>query len=102
MVCWAYRSHFDTNNYRGITLLSCLGKLFTLCLNARLTKKTFDRWKYLKSFSKFIFSKFDLCLAQNDETNYYYSLTFSHATNGTIIFCKFCCGDAEQIKTILA
>ena len=26
----------DINNYRGITLLSCLGKLFTSVLNARL------------------------------------------------------------------
>lgn len=28
----------DPNNYRGITLLSCLGKLFTCCINARLAK----------------------------------------------------------------
>ena len=31
-------SQFDPNNYRGITLLSCLGKLFTMCINVRLTK----------------------------------------------------------------
>lgn len=36
-------SHSDPNNYRGITLLSCLGKLFTLCLNARLTKFATNR-----------------------------------------------------------
>ena len=46
-------------------------KIPIILLNARFTKKTFDRWKYLKTFSKFIFSKFDLCLTQNDETNYY-------------------------------
>ena len=27
----------DPDNYRGITLLSCVGKLFTACINARLT-----------------------------------------------------------------
>ena len=27
----------DPDNYRGITLLSCLGKLFTAAINARLT-----------------------------------------------------------------
>ena len=27
----------DPNNYRGISLLSCFGKLFTSCLNRRLT-----------------------------------------------------------------
>ena len=27
----------DPNNYRGITLLSSMGKLFTSCLNKRLT-----------------------------------------------------------------
>ena len=28
----------DVNNYRGITLLSCLSKLFTTILNNRITK----------------------------------------------------------------
>ena len=34
----------DTNNYRGITILSCMGKLFTKILNNRLTKwaESFD------------------------------------------------------------
>ena len=27
----------DPDNYRGITLLSCTGKLFTACLNCRLS-----------------------------------------------------------------
>ena len=35
-------SHDDTNNYRGITLLSCLGKLFTACINKRLSSFLFD------------------------------------------------------------
>ena len=28
----------DPDNYRGITLLSCVGKLFTAVLNGRVTK----------------------------------------------------------------
>ena len=28
----------DPENYRGITLLSCIGKLFTACINARLCR----------------------------------------------------------------
>ena len=36
-------TQFDPNNYRGITLLSCLGKLFSLCINVRLTKFASDR-----------------------------------------------------------
>ena len=27
----------DPDNYRGITLLNCVGKFFTACINARLT-----------------------------------------------------------------
>ena len=33
---------YDPDNYRGITLLSCLGKLFTSCLNHRIAKFLYD------------------------------------------------------------
>ena len=33
-------SPHDPDNYRRITLLSCIGKLFTACLNSRLTLYT--------------------------------------------------------------
>ena len=36
----------DPNNYRGITLLSCLGKHFTSCINVRLGKY-FDAWSII-------------------------------------------------------
>ena len=39
-----------------------------LLLNARITKKTFDRWKFLLNFSKRIFEKFDLCIVSNKES----------------------------------
>ena len=37
-------------------------------LNARITKKSFKKWRKILSFSKKIFNEFDLCLAQNDKT----------------------------------
>ena len=39
MICPIYKkkgARDDPDTYRGITLLSCLGKLFTCCLNTRL------------------------------------------------------------------
>ncbi len=40
-------------------------------LNARLTKKSFNRWHRFKKYSKLLFNKFDVCLAQNNETAIY-------------------------------
>ncbi len=37
-------------------------------INARITKKTFKKWKLVPSFAREIFSIFDLCLASNRET----------------------------------
>jgi len=42
-----------------------------ILLNARITKKSFNRWNKIINFSKFIFNKFNLCLVQNDETKNY-------------------------------
>ena len=39
-----------------------------LLINARITKKSFDRWKLIISFAKKIFEKFDLCIASNKES----------------------------------
>jgi len=43
-------------------------KIPLLLINARITKKTFVRWKLLISFAKKIFGKFDLCIAANKES----------------------------------
>ena len=43
-------------------------KIPLVLLNARLTKKSFKKWKKIISFANSIFKKFDVCLAQNDET----------------------------------
>ena len=43
-----------------------------------------------RSFSKFIFSKFDLCLAQNDETEFYLKKLGSQKIKkaGNLKFCE--------------
>ena len=43
-------------------------KIPLVLLNARITKKTFERWKLAKKFAKIIFEKFDLCIASNIES----------------------------------
>jgi 3-deoxy-D-manno-octulosonic-acid transferase len=39
-----------------------------LLVNARITKKSFSRWRLLKQSAKKIFEKFDLCLVSNKES----------------------------------
>ena len=41
-------------------------------INGRLTKKSFKRWKYFPSFSKFIFSKINLCLCSSKISKNYF------------------------------
>ena len=43
-------------------------KIPLLLVNARITKKSFDRWKLVMGFAKKIFGKFDLCIASNNES----------------------------------
>ena len=48
-----------------------------ILLNARITKKTFTKWRYVKSLSNKLFNIFSICLAQNNETiNYLKYLSF--------------------------
>ena len=46
-------------------------KIPLVLLNARLTKKTFNRWMKVKNFTKTIFSKITIAYPQNFETNHY-------------------------------
>ena len=39
-----------------------------LLINARLTKKSFNKWKIIFNFASKIFKNFDLCLAASDES----------------------------------
>ena len=43
-------------------------KIPLLLINARISEKTFKRWKLLINFAKKIFEKFDLCIASNKES----------------------------------
>ena len=43
-------------------------KIPLLLVNARITKKSFARWKLIINFAKKIFEKFDLCLTSNKES----------------------------------
>ena len=49
-------------------------KIPLILLNARITKKSFNRWKFFPNFSKAIFSKITLALPQNSETKQYLHL----------------------------
>ena len=42
-----------------------------ILLNARITFKTYLRWKKISNFAKSIFNSFDICLPQNKETEKY-------------------------------
>ena len=42
-----------------------------ILLNARITRKSYKKWKKISFFSRTIFNKFEICLAQNDETKNY-------------------------------
>ncbi len=44
-------------------------KISIALLNARLTKKSFNRWSLISHFGKQVFSKFDLCICSNSETS---------------------------------
>jgi 3-deoxy-D-manno-octulosonic-acid transferase len=50
-----------------------------ILLNARITKKTFLRWKFLRKFSTELFSSFNICLAASKES--YHNLLGLRATN---------------------
>ena len=43
----------------------------TVLINGRITKKTFNRWKFFSNFSKNIFKNFDLCFSSSKESKIY-------------------------------
>ena len=58
----------DSEIWPNLILKISENKIPLLLVNARITKKSFDRWKFFISFAKKIFEKFDLCIASNKES----------------------------------
>ena len=81
-------------------------KIPTILINARITRKSYNKWIKLKNFSKSIFNKFDLCLSSNKETvvflkklgakniKYFGNLKYSQSENEKIEI------DSQTIKFI--
>ena len=43
----------------------------TILLNARITKKSFNRWMMFSNFAEYVFGKFNVCLSSSIETKKY-------------------------------
>jgi len=66
-------------------------------LNARITKKTFERWLLFKKFSKILFGHFSICIASSEETqkNLYLLKAKKIKYYGNIKFCSNVEGDKK-------
>ena len=58
----------DSEVWPNLILQISEKKIPLILINARITERSFKRWKKLKSFSKKIFEKFNLCLTSNNES----------------------------------
>ena len=58
----------DSEIWPNLILTSKENNIPISLINARITKKTFERWILIPRFAKKIFSCFDLCLSSNYET----------------------------------
>ena len=58
----------DSEIWPNLILQTSKKKIPLLLINARITKKSFNRWKLVINFAKKIFEKFDLCIVSNNES----------------------------------
>ena len=58
----------DSEIWPNLILKAHKKKIPLLLANARITEKSFKRWKLIINFAKKIFTKFDLCIASNKES----------------------------------
>ena len=61
----------DSEIWPNLIFLAKKRKIPLSIINARITKKTFNRWKHFPNTSKEIFSSFALCLTSNNESKDY-------------------------------
>jgi len=61
----------DSEIWPNLILNISKKKIPLLLINARITKKSFYRWKLIINFAKKIFEKFDLCIASNKESEHF-------------------------------
>tara|TARA_Y100000590_G_scaffold325410_1_gene369184 strand:- start:1422 stop:2687 length:1266 start_codon:yes stop_codon:yes gene_type:complete len=85
----------DSEIWPNLILQSSEKKIPLVLINARITEKSFKRWRLVENFAKKIFSKFNLCIASNkDSENFleilgakniknYGNLKFSQVKNGS-------------------
>ena len=59
----------DSEIWPNLILQTNKKKIPLLLINARITKKSFTRWKMIINFAKKIFEKFDLCIVSNKESD---------------------------------
>ena len=64
----------DSEIWPNLILNIKKNKIPLLLINARITKKSFTRWKLVTNFAKKIFGKFDLCIAANKESENFLKL----------------------------
>ena len=74
-------------------------KIPIVLLNARITKKTFDKWMKLKNFTNEIFNKITIAYPQNLETKYFLKKLKTNKVK-TIGNLKFIVNDNEKFNTI--
>ncbi len=58
----------DSEIWPNLILQISEKKIPLLLINARITEKSFKRWKLITNFAKKIFEKFDLCISSNKES----------------------------------
>ena len=74
-------------------------KIPIVLLNARITKKTFDKWMKLKNFTNEIFNKITIAYPQNLETKYFLKKLKTNKVK-TIGNLKFIENNYEKFNTI--